>query len=84
MPAVTHGSAYKLSTCRRLQDKCMLTITADGAWLCLAQKEEEVQKMQAELESLIAGVAAARHEQQRERRHISQLKHECEDTLQAS
>ena len=46
------------------------------------QKEEEVQKMQTELESLLAGVAAARHEQQRERRQITQLKHESEDTLQ--
>ena len=40
--------------------------------------------MQAELDGLLAGVAAARHEQQRERRQLTQLKNGHEDALQAS
>ena len=38
--------------------------------------------MQAELHSVLAGVTAARHEQQEEQRKIAQLKHQHEDTLQ--
>lgn len=38
--------------------------------------------MQAELHSTLAGVTAARHEQQEEQRKIAQLKHQHEDTLQ--
>ncbi|KAL0018930.1 hypothetical protein WJX79_001773 [Trebouxia sp. C0005] len=49
----------------------------------LQKKEEEVRSMQAELHSTLAGVTAARHEQQEEQRKIAQLKHQHEDTLQA-
>ncbi len=38
--------------------------------------------MQAELHGVLAGVTAARHEQQEEQRKIAQLKHQHEDTLQ--
>ncbi|DBB07098.1 TPA: hypothetical protein ACH3X1_011679 [Trebouxia sp. C0004] len=49
----------------------------------LQKKEEEVRSMQAELHSVLAGVMAARHEQQEEQRNVAQLKHQHEDTLQA-
>ena len=38
--------------------------------------------MQEELHSVLAGVTAARHEQQEEQRKISQLKHQHDDILQ--
>ena len=50
--------------------------------MLLLQKEEEVRSMQTELHSVLAGVTAARHEQQEEQRKIAQLKHQHEDTLQ--
>ncbi len=46
------------------------------------QKEEELHSVQAELHGVLAGVTAARHEQQEEQRKIAHLKHQHEDTLQ--
>ena len=40
--------------------------------------------MQAELHGMLAGVTAARHEQQEEQRKVAQLKHQHEDALQVS
>ncbi len=37
--------------------------------------------MQAELHSLLAGVMAARHEQQQEQRRLAQLQHQHEDAV---
>ena len=47
-----------------------------------SQKEEEVHKLQAELQSLLAGVTAARHEQQQQRRQLAQLHNQCQDAMQ--
>lgn len=40
--------------------------------------------MQAELQGVLTGVTAARHEQQEEQRKIAQLKHQHEDALQVT
>ena len=48
------------------------------------QKGEEVGKQQAELQGLLAGVTAARHEQQLEQRQLARLQHQHEDLLQVS
>ena len=48
------------------------------------QKEEEAGKLQADLQGLLAGVTAARHEQQLEQRQLARLQHQHEDLLQVS
>lgn len=48
----------------------------------LLQKEEELGRLQAELHSLLAGVTAARHEQQQQERLLAQLHHRHQDTMQ--
>ena len=49
--------------------------------VCL-QKEEELDRLQAELQSLLAGVTAARHEQQQQERLLAHLHHRHQDSMQ--
>ena len=48
----------------------------------LLQKEEELDRLQAELHSLLAGVTAVRHEQQQQERLLALLDHQHQDSLQ--
>ena len=53
-------------------------------FVALLQKEEELERLQTELHSLLAGVTAARHEQQQQQHLLAQLHHQHEDSMQVT